>query len=201
MKRLINLATIIGFVLISQGKFPAACGEKNYSEKIPRCLRRGSSLASQVFAVTEQEKLTYGYDGVKWGTDLSKNKDFVTVPNKTYIQWANAVAYESPSHTNVILGEETLSVPKKVTFICIKGKLAAVSIVVKSGQNDDVPQSFFLIARYAKELYGEPTSGSIYTSNELFYKKEDVHMKIQLRTNPRRANVLIYAPKYDVYRQ
>lgn len=173
MKRLISFATIIGFVLIT----------------------------SQVFAVTEQEKLTYGYDGVKWGTDLSKNKDFVTVPNKTPIQFVYAVAYESPSHTNVILEGRNLIRAEKVTFVCLKGKFSAVSIVVKSGQSDEVPQSFFLTASHAKELYGEPTSGSIHTSNELFYKKKAVHMKIQLRTNPRRANVLIYAPKYDVYIQ
>lgn len=168
MKKAISFATIIGFILIT----------------------------SQVFAVTQQEKLTYGYDGVKWGAALSKNKDFVTVPNKTLIQFVDAVAYESPSHTNVIFEGRNLISAEKVIFVCLKGKFSAVSIVVKSGQNDEVPQSFFLIAKYAKELYGEPTSGSIYTSNELFYKKNTVHMKIQLRKNPRRSNVLIYAPKY-----
>ena len=110
----------------------------------------------------ECKKLTCGYDGVKWGTDLSKDKGFVVVPNKTPFQLASAVTYESPSHTNVILEGRNIIRAEKVTFVCLKGKLSALSIIVKSGKTDEVPQSFFFIANAAKELYGEPTSGSIH---------------------------------------
>ncbi|OHE25741.1 MAG: hypothetical protein A3J94_01020 [Syntrophus sp. RIFOXYC2_FULL_54_9] len=39
--------------LISQGKFPAACGERNIAPvKIPRCLRRGASFVFKFLKTT-----------------------------------------------------------------------------------------------------------------------------------------------------
>lgn len=154
---------------------------------------------SQALATTEKEKLTYGYNGVKWGTELSKNKSFHKVKNNSPIQFIFAEAYESPSNVHVVLEGQKLISAEKVQFICLKGKLAAISIIVKAGDNDDATAAFFTMTNYAKKLYGEPTSGSIDTSNEIFYDNKLAHMKIQLRTNPKRSMILIYAPKYDSY--
>lgn len=154
-------------------------------------------VTSQVYSKTEQDKLTYGYNGVKWGTDLSKNTDFISVQN-TWLQLPGAVAYESKKHKNVILEGKNMITAEKLLFICIKGKFAVVPIVVKSGQNDEVPQSFFFLAHNIKNLYGEPTSGSISTTNEIFYKKKSAWLKIQFRKG-KNVQLIIYAPKYEEY--
>ena len=85
-----------------------------------------------------------GYNNYKWGTDISKQPNFVKVSNSTPFQYKDATVYKHSGEDTIILNGRKVTTAEEILYIVIKAKLEVVYIVISSREPEMVEAFYFL---------------------------------------------------------